>query len=84
MEASTVKKEPVEARALRAKMLMTVLDVDVQELADEIGADRSNLTKIIAGERKGLRLRPKLVKALCGRIEQFILDPEEEPQAKAA
>ena len=85
MEEITVKKAEAEVKAIKAKFLLMALDTDMQSLANEIGADRSNLHKVIAGERKGTRIRAKLAKAVCTKVEALFLDPEtEEPQAKAA
>ncbi len=77
-----------EKKALQIDVILTALEIDKQYLATEIGEDRSNLTKIIAGKRKGLRIRRKLAQVICHKVEALILASNgvdaEQPEAKAA
>ncbi len=72
---------------LKLNVILATLEVDRQELADEIGEDRTVVSKVLSGNRKGVSTRKKLAKVLCSKIEALILPPElpaEQPVIKGA
>ncbi len=72
----------VEQREKNLNIILAVLDTDKQQLADEIGEDRTVVTKVLAGKRKGVGTRKKLAGALCKKIEALVMPNE--PGATAA
>lgn len=54
-------------------IILAVLDTDKQQLADEIGEDRTVVTKVLAGKRKGTTTRKKLAGVLCKKIEALLI-----------
>lgn len=65
----------MEAKDLRLKMILTSLDTSVQELADEIGANRTVVSRVLAGQRAGKRLRSRLAEAIHRRIDDLLPPP---------
>jgi len=79
--------EVQDTRALQIDVILAVLKTDKQELADEIKEDRSNVSRVLSGQRRGARTKKKLAKAICRRVEELLLDapsPDSEQGAKAA
>lgn len=62
-------------KSLRVNIILTVLDIDKQKLADQIGCDRSVVARVLSGERKTKRVQQKIVGALCQQIENLFVDP---------
>jgi len=62
-----------ERKAKDLNVILAVLDTDKQQLADEIGENRTVVSKVLAGKRKGIATRKKLAKAICHKIEQLII-----------
>lgn len=69
--------------AKKLNIILAVLDTDKQKLADEIGEDRTVVSKVLSGNRKGMTTRRKLAKNLCGKIESLIIPAEPVEQATA-
>lgn len=65
-----------EQRDKDLNIILAVLDTSKQALADEIGEDRTIVTKVLAGKRKGLSTRKKLARAICGKIERLVIPVE--------
>lgn len=70
----------MEARELRLKMILTALDTSVQDLANDIGAERSIVSRVLTGQRVGKKMRNQLSAAIQERIEQ-LLPPATVPKA---
>ena len=64
-------------------IILAALDTDKQQLADEIGEDRTVVSKVLAGKRKALPTRKKLARALCVKVESLIIPSELTEQATA-
>lgn len=77
-----------EQNAKNLNIILAVLDTDKQQLADEIGEDRTVVTKVLAGKRKGAATRKKLAGALCRKIEALLIPADsgapEQAEGKAA
>lgn len=75
-----------EIRELKINLLLMALGTDKQQIASEIGEDRGNVINTLNGKRRALRIRRKVIAALCQRVEKLIVGDEtaEEEQAKAA
>ncbi|HEX9005425.1 MAG TPA: hypothetical protein VGB07_36295 [Blastocatellia bacterium] len=72
---------------LKLSVILTALETDKQQLADEIGEDRAVVSKVLSGNRKATGTRRKLAKAICTRIEALIIPaepPTEQTAAKGA
>lgn len=65
------------------EIILTVLDANHQTLADEIGVDRSLVTRTLNGARRSPAVRKKLSKAICTRIERLIGSSPEKSDATA-
>lgn len=59
-------------RELRFNVLLVALNTNKQELADEIGAQRTTVTKVLQGHRIGKSIRGKLADAICRRIHDLL------------
>jgi DNA-binding Xre family transcriptional regulator len=72
--------------AWKVNIILTALDIDKTELAEEIGVDRTNLSRVLSGERRTKRIQKKVVEAICKRIDLLIIGEQsgEESEAKAA
>ena len=68
--------------ALRVNIILTALDTNKQELADEIGVNRAIVSKVLSGQQRGKRTRKKLAHAICNRIETLIVGEEVEEGAE--
>jgi len=63
--------------ALKVNMILTALETDKAELADEIGEDRTAVSRVLSGQRRTKRTQKKIVRAICNRIEKLII-PEDQ------
>ncbi len=57
-------------------IILVALDTDKQQLADEIGVERTIVSKTLNGNRKNPAVRKKLAKALCSKVEALIIPAE--------
>lgn len=57
-------------------IILTVLETDKQKLADEIGVERTIVSKTLSGVRKNPAVRKKLATALCRKVEALIIPAE--------
>lgn len=64
-------------------IILVALDTDKQQLADEIGEDRTIVSRVLSGQRKAPATRRKLAKALCSKVEALILPPDLTPETPA-
>jgi transcriptional regulator with XRE-family HTH domain len=64
-------------------IILAALDTDKQQLADEIGEDRTVVSKVLSGKRKSPSTRKKLARALCAKVEDLIIPSELTEQATA-
>ena len=64
-------------------IILVALDTDKQQLADEIGEDRTIVSRVLSGQRKALPTRRKLAKALCSKVEALILPQDLTPETPA-
>ncbi|HMV87637.1 MAG TPA: hypothetical protein PLD20_05675 [Blastocatellia bacterium] len=71
-----------EQRAKNLNIILAVLDTDKQQLADEIGEDRTVVTKVLAGKRKAPATRKKLAGVLCKKIEALLISDSTPQQAE--
>lgn len=62
----------MEARELRLKIILAALDMSVQDLADDIGAERSLVSRVLTGQRTGRKVRQQLAAAIQERIDQLL------------
>lgn len=70
-------KEQQDARKAKdLNIILAALDTDKQQLADEIGEDRTIVSKVLAGRRKAPGTRQKLARALCVKVENLIIPSE--------
>lgn len=74
-------EENQDKKALKVNVILTALETDKQELAAEIGADRSSVSKVLGGKRVGAKIRGQVAEAICARIKNLILPPSEEKDA---
>lgn len=72
-----------EQKVKDLNIILAVLNTDRQQLADEIGEDRSVVSKVLDNKRKGTNTRRKLAKALCNKVERLIIPAEAAEQATA-
>lgn len=74
----------IENSKLKTKVILTVLETDVQELATQIGEPRAVVSDIINGKpRKAIKARRKLADTLCQKMTSLIL-PAEQTEAEKA
>jgi len=64
-------------------IILAALGTDKQQLADEIGEDRTIVSRVLSGKRKALATRRKLARALCSKVEALILPPDLIPETPA-
>lgn len=70
-----------ENSKLKLKVILTALEVDTQELADQIGEQRPVISGIISGTRIATKARRKMAAALSQRMSDLIL-PTASPEAE--
>lgn len=62
--------------ALKINIILTALEVDKSQIAEEINVDRTVVSKVLSGERKTKKVRSQIAEVVCAKVRELI-NPED-------